>query len=80
MDRVIQESVALNRSHDSLVNGGTDGYGREESGAESDEAFSDWDSCEELMLVGAHLHFKCTPTFRYDTLRFRTGSSNIRYC
>jgi hypothetical protein len=51
VDRVIHESVALNRSHDSLVNGGTDGYGREESGAESDEAFSDWDSCEELMLV-----------------------------
>ena len=43
--------MALNRSHDSLVNGGTEGYCREESGVESDEAFSDWDSCEELMLV-----------------------------
>ncbi|XP_028392463.1 uncharacterized protein LOC114517020 [Dendronephthya gigantea] len=53
VDRVIQESVALNRSNDSLVNGGTDGYGREESGAESDEAFSDWDSCEELILDNA---------------------------
>ena len=51
VDRVIHESVALNRSNDSLVNGGTEGYGREETGAESDEAFSDWDSCEELMLV-----------------------------
>ena len=53
VDRIIHESVALNRSHDSLVNGGTEGYGREESGAESDEAFSDWDSCEELMLDSA---------------------------
>ena len=51
VDRVIHESVALNRSHDSLVNGGPDGYGHDESGAESDEAFSDWDSCEELVLV-----------------------------
>ena len=52
VDRVIHESVALNRSHDSLVNGGADGHGRDESGADSDEAFSDWDSCEELILVG----------------------------
>ena len=55
VDRVIHESVALNRSHDSLVNGGPDGYGHDESGAESDEAFSDWDSCEELVLV-CHLY------------------------
>ena len=52
MHRVVHESLALNRSHDSLVNiSVNDGYGREENGDDSDEAFSDWDSCDEPILV-----------------------------
>lgn len=38
------------------MNGVADGYGREESGTESDDAFSDWDSCAELMQVYLHVH------------------------
>lgn len=51
---MIQESVALDRLQDSLANGSADGcpFGHEETADDSHEAFSDWDSCEELIEVG----------------------------
>lgn len=53
VDCVIRESLALNSSHDSLANVGNDGHGREETGADPEEAFSDWDSIEEPLLDSA---------------------------